>query len=81
MTAEQLVGALAATPVPLPEASWQGVRVRDVRIQSDGRVTAFIDFLAPEGIGTVYIALVHQDDHYFVDSEVVVPPAPATAVP
>jgi hypothetical protein len=78
MTAEQLAGALAATPVPLPEEAWQGVRVRDVRIQSDGRVTAFIDFRSPQGIGSVFVALVHQDDRYYVDSEVAVPPAPAT---
>jgi hypothetical protein len=81
MTAEQLAGALAATPVPLPEASWQGVRVRDVRIQSDGRVTAFIDFRSPQGIGTVFVGLVQQGDRYLVDSEVVVPQAPATPVP
>src|SRR5215203_4616722 len=29
MTAEQLAGALAATPVPLPEESWQAARVQD----------------------------------------------------
>ncbi|MCD6031809.1 MAG: hypothetical protein K0S78_3991, partial [Thermomicrobiales bacterium] len=81
MTAEQLAGALAATPVPLPEASWQGVRVRDVRIQSDGRVTAFIDFRSPQGVGSVFVALVHQGDRYLVDSEVVVPSRPATPVP
>jgi hypothetical protein len=81
MTAEQLAGALAATPVPLPEASWQGVRVRDVRIQPDERVTAFIDFRAPQGIGSVLIALVHQGDHYFVDSEVAVPSTVATPTP
>ena len=73
LSAEQLAGALAATPVPLPEASWQGVRVRDVRIQSDGRVTAFIDFRSPQGVGSVFVALVHQGDRYLVDSEVVVP--------
>jgi hypothetical protein len=81
MTAEQLAGALAATPVPLPEASWQGVRVRDVRIQSDRRVMAFIDFRSPQGIGSVFVALVHQDDRYFVDSEVAVLSAAATPVP
>jgi hypothetical protein len=81
MTAEQLAGALAATPVPLPEASWQGVRVRNVRIQPDGRVTAFIDFRAPQGIGNVFIALIHQGDRYFVDSEVAVPSAVATPTP
>jgi hypothetical protein len=81
MTAEQLAGALAATPVPLPEESWQAARVQDVRVLSDGRVTAFIEFLAPKGIGAVFIALVHQGDRYFVDSEVAVPVALATAVP
>jgi hypothetical protein len=81
LSAEQLAGALAATPVPLPEASWQGVRVRDVRIQSDGRVTAFIDFRSPQGVGSVFVALVHQGDRYLVDSEVVVPSRPATPVP
>ena len=81
LSAEQLTGALAATPVPLPEASWQGVRVRDVRIQSDGRVTAFIDFRSPQGVGSVFVALVHQGDRYLVDSEVVVPSRPATPVP
>jgi hypothetical protein len=81
MTAEQLAGALAATPVPLPEASWQGVRVRDVRIQSDGRVTAFIDFRAPHGIGSVFVALVPQGDRYLVDSEVALPTAAATPTP
>jgi hypothetical protein len=81
MAAEQLAGFLAATPVPLPEESWQGVRVRDVRIQSDGRVTAFIDFRSPQGIGTVFVGLVQQGDRYLVDSEVVVPQAPATPVP
>ncbi len=81
MVAEQLVGFLAATPVPLPEASWQGVRVREAHIQSDGRVTAFIDFLALQGIGSVFVGLVRQGDHYFVDSEVVVPPAPGTPEP
>ena len=81
LSAEQLTGALAATPVPLPEASWQGVRVRDVRIQSDGRVTAFIDFRSPQGGGSVFVALVHRGDRYLVDSEVVVPSRPATPVP
>ena len=81
LSAEQLAGALAATPVPLPEASWQGVRVRDVRIQSDGRVTAFIDFRSPQGVGSVFVALVHQGDRYLVDSEVVVPSRPATPEP
>ena len=81
MAVEQMAGALAVTPVPLPEESWQGVRVRDVRIQSDGRVTAFIDFRSPEGNGTVFVHLVQQGDRYLVDSEVVVPPAPATPVP
>jgi hypothetical protein len=81
MTAEQLAGALAATPVPLPEESWQGVRVRDVRIQSDGRVTAIIDFRAPQGIGSVFVALVPQGDRFLVDSEVAVPSAPATPAP
>jgi hypothetical protein len=81
MAAEQLAGFLAATPVPLPEESWQGVRVRDVRIQSDGRVTAFIDFRSPQGIGTVFISLVQQGDRYLVDSEVVVPPTSGTPVP
>jgi len=81
MTAEQLAGALAATPVPLAEASWQGVRVRNVRIQPDGRVTAFIDFRSPQGVGSVFVALVHQGDRYLVDSEVVVPSRPATPVP
>jgi hypothetical protein len=81
MAAEQLAGFLAATPVPLPEESWQGVRVRDVCIQSDGRVTAFIDFRSPQGIGTVFVGLVQQGDRYLVDSEVVVPQAPATPVP
>jgi hypothetical protein len=81
MTAEQLAGALVATPVPLPQASWQGVRVRDVRIQSDRRVMAFIDFRSPQGIGSVFVALVHQDDRYFVDSEVAVPSAAATPMP
>jgi hypothetical protein len=81
MTAEQLAGALSATPVPLPEESWQGVRVRDVRTQSDGQVTAFIDFRAPQGIGSVFVALVHQGDRYLVDSEVAVPSAAATPMP
>jgi hypothetical protein len=81
MATEQLAGFLAATPAPLPEVSWQGVRVREVRIQSDGRVTVFIDFRSPQGIGSVFVALVHQGDRYLVDSEVVVPPAPATPVP
>ena len=81
MTVEQLAGALAATPVPLPEASWQGVRVRDVRIQSDGRVTAFIDFRSPQGVGSVFVALVHQGDRYLVDSEVALPSPAATPTP
>ena len=81
MAAEQLAGALAATPVPLPEESWQGVRVRDMRIQSDGRVTAFIDFLSPEGIGTVFVVLVRDGNHYLVDSEVALPSAAATPTP
>ena len=81
LSAEQLAGALAATPVPLPEASWQGVRVRDVRIQSDGRVTAFIDFRSPQGGGSVFVALVHQGDHYLVDSEVALPSPAATPTP
>jgi hypothetical protein len=81
MTAEQVAGALAATPVPLPEASWQRVRVRDVRIQSDERVTAFIDFRSPQGIGTVFVALVQQGDHFLVDSEVAAPSAAATPTP
>ena len=81
MSAEQLAGAVAATPVPLPEESWQGVHVRDVRIQSDGRVTGFIDFRSPQGIGSVFVALVHQGDRHLVDSEVVVPSQPATPVP
>jgi hypothetical protein len=78
MTVEQLEGALAATPVPLPEESWQGVRVRDVRIQSDRRVTAFIDFRSPQGIGSVFVTLVHQGDRFLVDSEVAVPSVAAT---
>lgn len=81
MAAERLAGFLAATPVPLPEESWQGVRVRDVRIQSDGRVTAFIDFRSPQGIGSVFVALVEQGDRYLVDSEVAVPQPPATPLP
>jgi hypothetical protein len=81
MVVEQMAGALAVTPVPLPEEAWQGVRVRDVRIHSNERVTAFIDFRSPQGIGTVFIGLVQQADRYLVDSEVVVPPAPATPVP
>jgi hypothetical protein len=81
MTAEQLAGALAATPVPLPAESWQAVRIRDVRVLSEGRATAFIEFLAPEGIGTVFIALVRQGDRYLVDSEVAVPSVSATAAP
>jgi hypothetical protein len=81
MDVEQLAGALAATPVPLPEESWQAARVRDVRLQADGRVTAFADFRSPQGIGAVFVALVQQGDRYLVDSEVVVPPTPATPVP
>jgi hypothetical protein len=81
MAAEHLAGLLAATPVPLPEASWQGVRVRDVRIQSDGQLTAFIDFRAPQGIGSVFVALVPQGDRYLVDSEVSLPSAAATPTP
>jgi hypothetical protein len=81
MSAELLAGALAATPVPLPEESWQGVRVRDVRIHSDGRVTAFIDFRSPQGIGSVFVALVHQGDRYLVDSEVALPSAAASPTP
>jgi hypothetical protein len=81
MTAEQLIGALAATPVPLQEELWQEVHVRDVRVLSEGRVTAFIEFLAPEGIGTVFIALVRDDDRYLVDSEVAVPSAAASPTP
>jgi hypothetical protein len=78
MAAEQLAGALATPPVPLPEESWQGVRVRDVRVLSDGRVTAFIDFRSPEGIGTVFVALVRDGDRYLVDSEVAMPAPAAT---
>ena len=81
MAVEQLAGFLGATPVPLPEESWQAARVRDVRVQSDGRVTAFADFRSPQGIGTVFVSLVKQGDRYFVDSEVVVPPVPGTPVP
>lgn len=81
MAVEQLTGFLAATPVPLPEESWQAARVRDVLIQSDARVTAFADFRSPQGIGTVFVALVQQGDRYFVDSEVVDPPMPGTPVP
>jgi hypothetical protein len=81
MTAEQLAGALAATPVPLPEESWQGVRVRNVRIQSDGRVTGFIDFRSPDAAGTVFVALFRDGDRYLVDSEVAVPSAAATSTP
>jgi hypothetical protein len=81
MAAEHLAGFLAATPVPLPEESWQGVRVRDVHIQSDGRVTAFIDFRSPQGFGSVFVALVHQGDRYLVDSEVALPSAAATPTP
>lgn len=81
MAVEQLAGFLAATPVPLPEESWQAARVRDVHIQPDGSVTAFVDFRSPEGIGTVFVALDHQGDRYLVDSEVVVPPVPGTPVP
>ncbi len=75
MAAEQIAGLPCRDAGPLPRRSWQGVRVRDVRIQSDGRVTGFIDFRSPEGIGTVFVALVQQGDRYLVDSEVVVPSA------
>ena len=81
MAVEQLTGFLAATPVPLPEESRQAARVREVRIETDGRVTAFADFRSPEGIGTVFVGLIRQGDRYFVDSEVVVPPTPGTPVP
>jgi hypothetical protein len=81
MAAEQIVGFLAATPVALPAEAWQGVRIRDVRVLADGRVTAFIDFLSPEVIGTVFVALVRDGDRYFVDSEVALPSAAATPTP
>jgi hypothetical protein len=78
MAAEQIVGFLAATPVAPPAEAWQGVRIRDVRVLSDGQVTAFIDFLSSEGIGTVFVALVRDGDRYLVDSEVALPSAAAT---
>ena len=78
MMAEQLAGALAATPVPLPEELWQEVRVRDVRIQSDGRVTGFIEFRSPDVIGIVFVVLIRDGDRYLVDSEVALPSAAAT---
>jgi hypothetical protein len=81
MAAEQIVGFLAATPVAPPAEAWQGVRIRDVRVLSDGRVTAFIDFLSPEVIGTVFVALVRDGDRYLVDSEVALPSAAATPAP
>jgi hypothetical protein len=78
LTAEQLVGFLAATPVPVPEEARQGVRVREARVLPDGRVTAIIEFRSPAGIGTVLVVLVRQEGRFRVDSEVVVPPATAT---
>jgi hypothetical protein len=81
MAAEQIVGFLAATPVALPAETWQGVRIRDVRVRSDGRVTAFIDFRSREVIGTVFVALVRDGDRYLVDSEVALPSAVATPTP
>jgi hypothetical protein len=81
MTVEQIVGFLAATPVPLPTEAWQGVRIRDVRVLSDGRVTAYVDFLSPEVIGTVFVALVHDSNRYLIDSEVALPSAAATPTP
>jgi hypothetical protein len=81
MAAEQIAGFLAATPVALPTEAWQGVRIRDVRVLADGRVTGIIDFRSPEGIGTVFVALVSEGDRYLVDSEVAVPMAPPTPTP
>ena len=75
------MGFLAVTPVPLPAEAWQGVRIRDVRVLSDGRVTGFIDFRSPEVIGTVFVALVRDGDRYLVDSEVARPSAAATSTP
>lgn len=81
MTVEQLAGALAAAPVPLPEELWQGVRVRNVRVRSDGRVIGFIDFRSPAAIGTVFVTLIRDGGRYLVDSEVAVPAAAATPLP
>jgi hypothetical protein len=81
MVVEQIVGFLAATPAALPAEAWQGVRVRDVRVLSDGWVTAFIDFLSPEAISPVFVALVRDGDRYLVDSEVALPSTAATPTP
>ena len=80
MVPEQLVGFLTATPVPLPAEAWQGVRIRGPRVLPDGRVTAFVDFHSPQGIGTVFVTLIRQGDRYLVDSEVVTSPS-ATPIP
>jgi hypothetical protein len=81
MAPEQLTSLLAATPVSLATEAWQAVRVREVRLHPDERVTAFIDFHAPQGTGTVFVILVRQVDRYLVDSEVVAPSATATPSP
>jgi hypothetical protein len=46
------------------------VRVRDVRVPPDGRVTAYFDFRNLEGTFITYSTLVRQGERYLVDSSV-----------
>lgn len=44
-------------------------------------VAAYIAFQAPEGIGTVFVALARVADRYLVDAEVTVPSVAANPTP
>ena len=46
------------------------MRVRDVRVPPDGRVTAYFDFRNLEGTFLTYSTLVRQCERYRVDSSV-----------
>ena len=54
-------------PAPSPE-EWTAVRVRDVRILADGRVTAFVDGLTPAGGFALFGVFVRQGDRYLIDA-------------
>lgn len=81
LTAEEVIAFLGGTPVPMPVAAWESVRVRDVRSLPDGRVTAFFDVRNPDGTFTSFVTLVRRDDRYLVDSDVEAAMEPATPAP
>lgn len=58
---------LAAPSRPLPESEWRGTRVRDVRLLSDGRVSAVVQGGYPRGRWPGFTVFVLQDGRWRVD--------------